>query len=224
MTKINAKFNSKQLAKDILSKREKDNLTYAQAEKETGLYKSVIHRAESGLNVSLDALPVLCNWLGVQVQKYFILVLVCSLAFVSCKKEEPVRTKPVSNYDLSRSAKANSNPIKGTFADIVVTFPGDTSEEIISLVDVNTGIEYAARSQDGLSQIITVPKKGTFAPRLFGLNNTKLPYDYLLYFNSEFRIGMTLQPGLSMYVGGVGNEVSLTGNDSLTLKSHIDVN
>lgn len=71
MKKINSSFKAVQLAKDILAKREKEGITYAVAEQQTGVYKSILHRAESGLPISLESLPKICNWLGKPVQNYF---------------------------------------------------------------------------------------------------------------------------------------------------------
>lgn len=70
---MDQKFNSKKFAEDILAKREskEPHITYAVACKQMGISSSILHRAESGLPVSLESFAVICNWLGRKVQNYF---------------------------------------------------------------------------------------------------------------------------------------------------------
>lgn len=65
------KFNARRFAADILKKREKENISYDEAEKQTGVYRSVLHRAESALPVSLETFPKICDWLNKSVTEYF---------------------------------------------------------------------------------------------------------------------------------------------------------
>jgi hypothetical protein len=65
------KFNAKKFAKDILAYREEENYTYVTACQEMKISTSILHRAESGLHVSLESFAIICNWMGKEVQNYF---------------------------------------------------------------------------------------------------------------------------------------------------------
>jgi transcriptional regulator with XRE-family HTH domain len=70
-TKLKQKFKAEVFAKDILAKRESESITYAKAAKALGFSQSILHRAESGLPVSLESFSIICNWLGKPVNIYF---------------------------------------------------------------------------------------------------------------------------------------------------------
>lgn len=67
---INGHFDTKQFAKDILAKREKDNLTFTDVAKAAGVERTTIYRAEAGRPIVINAICDLCNWLGKPVQDY----------------------------------------------------------------------------------------------------------------------------------------------------------
>jgi transcriptional regulator with XRE-family HTH domain len=68
---MNQKFNAKKFSEDILAKRLSKNMVYSQSLKEIGVNASVLHRAESGNAVSIEAFALICNWLGKKIQNYF---------------------------------------------------------------------------------------------------------------------------------------------------------
>jgi hypothetical protein len=70
---MNQKFKAAEFAADILKKRESKtpHITYAKASAEMKISASILHRAESGLPVSLDSFAIICNWMGKKVQNYF---------------------------------------------------------------------------------------------------------------------------------------------------------
>lgn len=68
---INKDFNLKRFAADILATREKKDMTMRVFSEWTGLGIATLFRAESGRNVDIKTLVILCNYMGVQVQTYF---------------------------------------------------------------------------------------------------------------------------------------------------------
>jgi transcriptional regulator with XRE-family HTH domain len=72
MVTKNKAFNLKKMAKDILAKRNKEDLSFRQIETKTGINKAILYRIEAEKGApSIDVLPDICNWLGVDVQTYF---------------------------------------------------------------------------------------------------------------------------------------------------------
>lgn len=68
------KFKQSQLAKDILTKRIKDNLSFSQVAEllNDKISKSSLHRLEDkGQSPSAEVLADICNWLGKPVSYYF---------------------------------------------------------------------------------------------------------------------------------------------------------
>lgn len=70
--KINSKFHIVRLAEDFLNKRQKENLSLKQVAKTLGVSLSSAFRIESANVITIDTLVKVCNWLGVNVQHYFI--------------------------------------------------------------------------------------------------------------------------------------------------------
>lgn len=65
-------FNFKKLSKDILAKREKDNLTFRAIAKETKMNPMLIHSMEAGTSVpSCANLAKVCSWLNKGPELYF---------------------------------------------------------------------------------------------------------------------------------------------------------
>lgn len=67
------KFDSKLLAKDVLAKREKDNLTFRAIQKTSGIKPSQLYGIEAGNTIpTCDTLANILTWLNQPVEKYFI--------------------------------------------------------------------------------------------------------------------------------------------------------
>jgi hypothetical protein len=71
MKAINKSFNRKQLAKDMLAKRTKENLSTRKAADQAKVNYQTFNNVEFEKDCKPATLGKLCNWLGVQVQKYF---------------------------------------------------------------------------------------------------------------------------------------------------------
>jgi DNA-binding Xre family transcriptional regulator len=67
----NTAYNGAKLAKDLLERRERENIPFAQIAEETGIPATMVHRIETGENIAVNTLASICNWLGVPVQNYF---------------------------------------------------------------------------------------------------------------------------------------------------------
>lgn len=68
------KFDIKKLAKDVLEKRTKDNLTFRSIAKATKnkVTTTTLQRIEAATQVPrTDTFGIICGWLGKPVQNYF---------------------------------------------------------------------------------------------------------------------------------------------------------
>lgn len=69
---VNASFNFEKFSRDIFAKRDKDNTSFRDIQKLTGVSAATIYNAEAGIgSINVIALASLCNWLKVPVQTYF---------------------------------------------------------------------------------------------------------------------------------------------------------
>lgn len=71
MPKANKKFNSKQLAKDLIQKRYAAGLTYKDLSNKSKIDVNALFRAESAKPLTVENLVKVCNWLDVPIQNYF---------------------------------------------------------------------------------------------------------------------------------------------------------
>lgn len=67
----NQKFSHEKLAKAIIAKRVKDNLSLSGAGEQAGVTKITVLRAEQHKSITIDTLILLCNWMKVPVQNFF---------------------------------------------------------------------------------------------------------------------------------------------------------
>ena len=206
MKTINKPFNGKQLAKDIISKRETGNISVAKAVDEIGINSNAtLHRAELGEAVGVDSLYKICNWLGKPVQAYFsfLLVFIC-LALFSCSKDEPQQDP---NKLLTKTAKAVNGPtvLKGAKNTLKIDFSSIGSNAAsITFNDVNTGEAFTVYSSNGLLQDFDVPKNDQFTVYLTMSNNEPTEISYWLdWQNVNEGIGLTLQAYETSTVGEV---------------------
>lgn len=66
------KFNASKLAKAVINKRIKDNLSLRDIEKSEGISITTIRKVEAQTMVpGADNLAKICNWLGKNVQDFF---------------------------------------------------------------------------------------------------------------------------------------------------------
>lgn len=67
---INGEFNWIQMGTDFLNKRMKSGQLQREVAKEAGISHSSVFRAESAKTLDIHTLAKVCNWIGVNIQKY----------------------------------------------------------------------------------------------------------------------------------------------------------